>query len=236
MRRYKYLDTLTLGFVVVLLISNLVGPKICQIHLGHFATLNVSGAQLLFPITYIFGDVCTEIYGYAASRRAIWLGFFATLLLDGMGELVVSMPSAPSWQNQHAFEVVFGLVPRFAVASLAAYWMGEFTNSYTLAKLKILTKGRWLWTRTIGSTITGQFVDTIIVILIAFWGSPSSLIRSIIISSYLTKVAYEVIATPLTYAVVGLLKKQEGADAFDINSNFNPFAITSAAVEVQTAD
>jgi uncharacterized integral membrane protein (TIGR00697 family) len=183
MRRYKYLDTLTLGFVVVLLISNLVGPKICQIHLGHFATLNVSGAQLLFPITYIFG--------YAASRRAIWLGFFATLLLDGMGELVVSMPSAPSWQNQHAFEVVFGLVPRFAVASLAAYWMGEFTNSYTLAKLKILTKGRWLWTRTIGSTITGQFVDTIIVILIAFWGSPSSLIRSIIISSYLTKVAYE---------------------------------------------
>jgi uncharacterized integral membrane protein (TIGR00697 family) len=234
MRRYKYLDTLTLGFVVVLLISNLVGPKIYQIHLGHFA--NVSGAQLLFPITYIFGDVCTEIYGYAASRRAIWLGFFATLLLDGMGELVVSMPSAPSWQNQHAFEVVFGLVPRFAVASLAAYWMGEFTNSYTLAKLKILTKGRWLWTRTIGSTITGQFVDTIIVILIAFWGSPSSLIRSIIISSYLTKVAYEVIATPLTYAVVGFLKKKEGADAFDTHSNFNPFAITNTSVEAPNAD
>ena len=230
MRRYKYLDTLTLGFVVVLLISNLVGPKICQIHLGHFATLNVSGAQLLFPITYIFGDVCTEIYGYAASRRAIWLGFFATLLLDGMGELVVAMPSAPSWQNQHAFEVVFGLVPRFAVASLIAYCVGEFTNSYTLAKLKIVTKGRWLWTRTIGSTITGQAVDTMIVILIAFWGSPPALIRSIIISSYLTKVAYEVLATPLTYAVVAFLKNKEGTEAFDDKVNFNPFAFTATTI------
>jgi len=233
MRRYKYLDTLTLGFVVVLLISNLVGPKICQIHLGPL-TLNVSGAQLLFPITYIFGDICTEIYGYAASRRAIWLGFFATLLLDGMGELVVAMPSAPTWQNQHAFEVVFGLVPRFAVASLAAYWLGEFTNSYTLAKLKLLTKGRWLWTRTIGSTVTGQFVDTIIVILIAFWGSPSTLIRSIIVSSYLTKVAYEVIATPLTYAIVNFLKSKEGADAFDTHSNFNPFALNAQPIVVES--
>lgn len=232
MRRYKYLDTLTLGFVVVLLISNLVGPKICQIHLGHFATLNVSGAQLLFPITYIFGDICTEIYGYAASRRAIWLGFFATLLLDGMGELVVAMPSAPAWKNQQAFEIVFGLVPRFAVASLIAYWVGEFTNSYTLAKLKILTRGRWLWTRTIGSTVTGQAVDTMIVILIAFWGSQPALIRSIIISSYLTKVAYEVLATPLTYAVVSFLKKKEGADAFDDKSNFNPFAMSATAVDI----
>jgi len=233
MRRFKYLDTLTLGFVVVLLISNLVGPKICQIHLGHFLTLNVSGAQLLFPITYIFGDICTEIYGYAASRRAIWLGFFATLLLDGMGELVVAMPSAPAWQNQHAFETVFGLVPRFAVASLVAYWLGEFTNSYTLAKLKILTKGRWLWTRTVGSTVTGQAVDTMIVILIAFWGSPSALIRSIILSSYLTKVIYEVLATPLTYAVVNFLKKKEGADAFDEKANFNPFAFTSQSIDVE---
>ncbi len=232
MRRYKYLDTLTLGFVVVLLISNLVGPKICQIHLGHFATLNVSGAQLLFPITYIFGDICTEIYGYAASRRAIWLGFFATLLLDGMGELVVAMPSAPAWKNQQAFEIVFGLVPRFAVASLIAYWVGEFTNSYTLAKLKILTRGRWLWTRTIGSTVTGQAVDTMIVILIAFWGSQPALIRSIIISSYLTKVAYEVLATPLTYAVVSFLKKKEGADAFDDKANFNPFAMSATAVDI----
>lgn len=232
MRRYKYLDTLTLGFVVVLLISNLVGPKICQIRLGHFATLNVSGAQLLFPITYIFGDVCTEIYGYAASRRAIWMGFFATLLLDGMGELVVAMPSSPAWQNQHAFEVVFGLVPRFAVASLVAYCVGEFTNSYTLAKLKIRTKGRWLWTRTIGSTITGQAVDTVIVILIAFWGSPSALIRSIIISSYLTKVAYEVLATPLTYGVVAFLKKKEGTEAFDDKANFNPFTLSATLVDV----
>jgi uncharacterized PurR-regulated membrane protein YhhQ (DUF165 family) len=136
-------------------------------------------------------------------------------------------------QHHRGKTSIFGLVPRFAVASLIAYWMGEFTNSYTLAKLKILTKGRWLWTRTVGSTVTGQAVDTIIVILIAFWGSPSALIRSIIISSYLTKVAYEVLATPLTYAVVNFLKKKEGADAFDTHSNFNPFAINAAPVFVE---
>ena len=229
MRRFKYLDTLTLAFVVVLLISNLVGPKICQI-----GPLQVSGAQLLFPVTYIFGDVCTEVYGYSASRRAIWLGFFAMALLSIMGAIAVALPAAPAYKDQQAFETVFRLVPRFAIASLVAYWAGEFTNSYTLAKMKVLTGGRWLWSRTVGSTLTGQAVDTALVILIAFWGTPARTIVSIIVSSYLTKVAYEVLATPLTYAVVNFLKKQEGADAFDEHSNFNPFAVNASAVVIET--
>jgi len=165
MRRFRYLDLLTIGFVVVLLVSNLVGQKICRI-----GPLRLSGAQLLFPIAYICGDVFTEVYGYAASRRAIWIGFFAMGLLAVMGEVAVALPPAPDWPNQQAFATVFGLVPRFAVASLVAYWAGEFTNSFTLAKMKLLTEGRWLWTRTIGSTVTGQAVDTALVIVIAFAG------------------------------------------------------------------
>jgi uncharacterized integral membrane protein (TIGR00697 family) len=200
MRRFRFLDTLTIAFVVVLLVSNLVGPKICQI-----GPLSVSGAQLLFPITYICGDVFTEVYGYSASRRAIWLGFFAMALLSIMGQIAVALPPAPGWTNQQAFATVFGLVPRFAIASLVAYWAGEFTNSYTLAKLKLLTGGRWLWTRTIGSTVTGQAVDTALVILIAFWGTSWKTIGVVIVSSYLTKVIYEVLATPLTYLVVNWL-------------------------------
>ncbi len=229
MRKFKYLDTLTLAFVVVLLISNLVGPKICQI-----GPLQVSGAQLLFPVTYIFGDVCTEVYGYSASRRAIWLGFFAMALLSIMGAIAVALPAAPAYKDQQAFATVFRLVPRFAIASLVAYWAGEFTNSYTLAKMKILTRGRWLWSRTVGSTLTGQAVDTALVIMIAFWGTPARTIVSIIVSSYLTKVAYEVLATPLTYAVVNFLKKREGADAFDEHSNFNPFALSASPIVTET--
>jgi len=219
--RFRYLEILTIGFVVVLVVSNLIGPKICQI-----GPLLVSGAQLLFPITYICGDVFTEVYGYAASRRAIWLGFFAMGLLAVMGQIAVALPPAPGWHDQQVFQTVFGLVPRFAIASLVAYWVGEFTNSYTLAKLKLWTGGRFLWTRTIGSTITGQLVDTVVVILIAFWGVQSaSQIAVLIASSYAFKVVYETLATPLTYLIVGWLKQAEGIDAFDRGTNFNPFAL-----------
>ncbi len=221
-RRFRYLDTLTIGFIVVLLISNLVGPKICQL-----GPLKVSGAQLLFPITYIAGDIFTEVYGYGASRRAVWLGFFAMALLSLMGALAVALPASPDWHDQQAFATVFGLVPRFAIASLVAYWAGEFTNSYTLAKLKLVTNGRWLWTRTIGSTVTGQAVDTAVVILIAFWGFPTHTILTIIASSYLTKVVYETLATPLTYAVVGWLKRVEQVDTFDRDTDFNPFHLNA---------
>lgn len=219
--RFRYLDLLTLGFVIVLMISNLVGPKICQI-----GWLRPSAAEFLFPLTYICGDVFTEVYGYGASRRAIWLGFFAMALLAAMGQMAVALPPAPEWHGQDAYATVFGLVPRFAMASLVAYWAGEFTNSYTLAKLKLLTGGRWLWTRTVGSTVTGQAVDTAVVILVAFAGTqPAPMILRMVLSSYLIKVAVEVVATPLTYFVVRRLKHAEGADAFDRRTNFNPFSL-----------
>jgi queuosine precursor transporter len=221
MVRYKYLDTLVLVFVVVLLVSNLVAQKVCRL-----GPLTISGAELLFPVTYIFGDVFTEVYGYRASRRAIWIGFFASVLLIAAGAMAVALPADPGWHNQRSFEIVFGLVPRFVAASLIAYWAGEFANAFTLARLKVLTRGRWLWTRTIGSTIVGQGFDTFLVMLIAFGGQVSqpTLIR-LMLSSYLIKVTYEVLATPLTYAGVGWLKRREGVDAFDADTNFNPFAL-----------
>ena len=220
MQRFRYLDLLTVGFVAVLLISNLVGPKICQL-----GPLRPSAAEFLFPLTYICGDVFTEVYGYGASRRAIWLGFFAMALLAAMGQFAVALPPAPEWRGQDAFATVFGFVPRFGAASLVAYWAGEFTNSYTLAKLKLVTRGRWLWTRTVGSTVTGQAVDTAVIILVAFAGTqrPGMLLR-MVISAYLIKVSVEVVATPVTYLVVGWLKRAESMDAFDDRTNFNPFA------------
>jgi uncharacterized integral membrane protein (TIGR00697 family) len=226
---FRFYDLLVHVFVVILLISNLVGQKICAIPLfnfhGHPVTANVSGAQLLFPITYIFGDIFTEVYGYGASRRAIWLGFFACTILSLMGLFVVWIPAAPGWPNQAAFEAVFYTVPRFIVASLVAFWLGEFTNSYTLAKMKLWTDGKWLWTRTVGSTITGQFVDTTVLILFAFGGRTSwSTMLNLFLSGYFAKVLYEALATPLTYLIVNKLKRAEGVDVYDRDTNYNPFA------------
>ncbi len=218
-RSFKYLDTLIHVFVVVLIVSNLVGPKIIAI--GPF---RISGAQLLFPITYIFGDIFTEVYGYSASRRAIWTGFFASALLSVMGLITVALPAAPDWPHQEAFRTVFNFVPRMVIASLIAYWAGEFSNAYVLAKLKLWTKGRYLWVRTIGSTVVGQFVDTVVVMLIAFGGSLSpQLIATLILSGYLGKVLYEAAATPLTYLVVNTLKRKEGVDVYDASTDFSPF-------------
>jgi uncharacterized integral membrane protein (TIGR00697 family) len=218
--RFKYLDALTTAFVVILLVSNLVAQKVCMI--GPFA---ISGAVLLFPITYIFGDVFTEVYGFAASRRAIWLGFFGTALLYAMGAIIIALPAAPDWKNQQAFATVFGVIPRILAASLIAFWAGEFANSYTMARLKLLTNGRKLWTRTIGSTIVGQAVDTTLVITLTFAGTVGAhtLLR-IIGTGYLLKVAYEVLATPITYLVINWLKRTEQSDAFDRHESFNPFS------------
>jgi uncharacterized integral membrane protein (TIGR00697 family) len=217
---YKYLDALITAFVVILLVSNLVAQKICQI--GPFA---VSGAMLLFPITYIFGDIFTEVYGFAASRRAIWLGFFGTALLYLIGTSVIALPAAPGWPNQQAFNAVFGFIPRILAASLIAFWAGEFANSYTMARLKLFTNGRKLWTRTIGSTIVGQAVDTVLVTTLTFAGVvPAGTILRTIISAYTLKVAYEILATPLTYLAINWLKSTEQADAFDRHENFNPFS------------
>lgn len=220
--RYKYLDALTTAFVVILLVSNLVAQKVCLI--GGFA---VSGAILLFPITYIFGDVFTEVYGFAASRRAIWLGFFGTGLLYLMGAITIALPPAPGWHNQQAFATVFGFIPRILAASLIAFWAGEFANSYTMAKLKLLTDGRMLWTRTIGSTVVGQAVDTTVVILLTFGGTvPLAVLGNMIATGYLLKVGYEIVATPITYLVIDWLKQAEGADVFDRHERFNPFSIS----------
>jgi queuosine precursor transporter len=225
--RYRYYDILVHIFVVVLLVSNLVGQKITAI--GPF---RISGAQLFFPITYIFGDVFTEVYGYAASRRAIWIGFAASALLAIMGLICVWLPPAPGWPNQRAFAIVFGFVPRLIFASLVAFWCGEFANSFVMAKMKLLTSGRYLWTRTIGSTVVGQAVDTAVVMVIAFGGSLSmELIANLIVSGYLGKVLYEAAATPMTYAVVNFLKRAEHADAFDESTNFSPFALSEATAD-----
>lgn len=222
LRTFQYFDVLLSIFIVVLLISNLVGQKI--VALGPF---RISGAQLLFPITYIFGDIFTEVYGYRASRRAIWLGFFASALMAVMGLITVALPPAPDWPNQKAFATVFEFIPRLVVASLIAYWAGEFANSYTLAKMKLVTRGKYLWTRTVGSTVVGQAVDTMLMMTIGFGGTePWPTILILVFSGYLGKVAYEVLMTPLTYLVVGFLKHREGVDTFDYHTKFSPFHIS----------
>jgi uncharacterized integral membrane protein (TIGR00697 family) len=225
MRRFRYLDALTTAFVVILLVANLVAQKIFRIGpFGFIPAFSTSGAMVLFPITYIFGDVFTEIYGYAASRRAIWLGFFGTALLYAVSALVIALPPDPEFKNQQAFVTIFGILPRILVASLVAFWAGEFANSYTMAKLKLITKGRWLWTRTVGSTVVGQFVDTTLVITITFGGTFSThKMIEIILTGYILKVAYEVAATPVTYLVINFLKRAENVNTFDTHTNFNPF-------------
>ena len=166
-RQYKYLDLLINIFVVVLIVSNLVAQKFTE-----FGPFKISAAQLLFPITYIFGDVFTEVYGYAASRRAIWSGFMGAAVMTGMGLFAIWLPAAPEFKTQPAFEAIFGAVPRIVAGSLLAYWAGEFANSYVLARMKILTQGRMLWTRTIGSTIIGEGADSLIFYPLAFLGLP----------------------------------------------------------------
>ena len=229
---FRYYDLLVHVFVVILLISNLVGQKICVIPFLHVfgEPARVSGAQLLFPLSYIFGDIFTEVYGYGASRRAIWLGLFANILMTAVAAFVVWFPAAAEWPNQPAFEAVFYTVPQVVLASLLGFCAGEFTNSFVLAKMKLWTDGRWLWMRTIGSTVAGQLVDTVLFIGIAFAGrAPWSTISSLIVWGYVTKVLYEVVLTPLTYAAVNALKRAEQIDVYDRGTNFNPFARTASA-------
>jgi uncharacterized integral membrane protein (TIGR00697 family) len=223
-RQFRYLDVLITAFVVILLVSNLVAQKIIRI-----GPVSFSGALLLFPVTYIFGDIFTEVYGYAASRRAIWLGFCGTALMWSVGALVIALPADPDFHDQKAFITVFSILPRLLFASLIAFWAGEFANSYTMARLKLLTRGRWLWTRTVSSTIIGQAVDTVIVVVLTFAGNyPASELLRIILTSYCLKVDYEILATPLTYLVVNFLKRAENSDPYDAHTNFNPFTFFGA--------
>jgi len=237
---FRHFELLVNVFVVVLLISNLVAQKIVPIGPFHFFgrefTFHVSGAQALFPITYIFGDVFTEVYGYKGSRRAIWIGFFTSVLMALMSTFVVLLPSDASWPNQKAFEAVFYQLPRAIVASLIAYWCGEFTNSYTMAKMKLWTNGKMLWSRTIGSTVAGQLVDTVVVIVILFAGKMTlGELGNLMVSAYFFKVIYEAAMTPFTYLVVNGLKRAEGIDVFDRGTDFNPFAKEEEKSAAETA-
>ena len=220
-RQFRYLDVLITAFVVILLVSNLVAQKIIRI-----GPLSISGGLILFPITYIFGDIFTEVYGYAASRRAIWLGFCGTALMYAVGALVIALPADPDFHDQKAFITVFGILPRLLIASLIAFWMGEFANSYTMARMKILTRGRWLWTRTIGSTACGELVDSTLFCTLAFAGvwSVHDLII-VTVTQYVMKTSWEVISTPLTYKIVGFLKRTEQEDYYDLDTNFTPFSL-----------
>jgi queuosine precursor transporter len=219
LRDFRHYDICVHIFVVILLISNLIAAKIILV--GPF---KISGALLLFPLTYIFGDIFTEVYGYSGSRRAIWIGFFASSLLALLAKIIVVLPAAPEFLHQEAYAIVFDAVPRAILGSLAAFWAGEFANSYVMAKMKVFTQGRHLWARTVGSTVVGQAVDTAIVITIIFAGNASwGTIANLIASGYIAKVAYEALMTPFTYLVVNWLKKMEGVDVFDVKTDFNPF-------------
>lgn len=219
-KNYKYLSIISVFFVSVLLISNVASSKIVDLRWFTF-----DGGTLLFPLSYIFGDILTEVYGYKKSRGVIWLGFFMALLMSVVFIVVGKLPSASGWNNQAAYDAILGLTPRIVCASLIAYFFGEFSNSFVLAKMKILTRGKWLWTRTIGSTLVGELVDSVLFILIAFSGIlPNSLLLTLIISNYVFKTAVEILFTPITYKVVKFLKKREGEDYYDTDTNFNPFA------------
>jgi uncharacterized integral membrane protein (TIGR00697 family) len=219
-RQYHYLDLIMAVFVTVLIVSNIASTKVMV--LGPFT---FDGGTILFPLAYIFGDVLTEVYGYRASRRVIWTGFACLALMAITLSIVDLLPAASDWTLQEAYHAILGQTPRIVLGSLAAYWAGEFVNSYVLAKLKVYTAGRWLWARTIGSTIFGEGVDTIVFLLVAFLGVWSNeLLWAVFVSNYVFKVGVEALMTPVTYLVVNRLKRIENEDYYDRETDFNPFA------------
>ncbi|MBI4427061.1 MAG: queuosine precursor transporter [Candidatus Magasanikbacteria bacterium] len=221
MKPYKHLDLITTAFAVVLILSNIASTKILS--LGWFS---FDGGTILFPLAYIFGDILTEVYGYARARRVIWIGFAMNLLMVITFWVVQKLPPTLDWGNQAAFESILGVVPRIVLGSLCAYLIGEFLNSYVLAKIKIKTQGKFLWLRAIGSTVVGQFFDTTVFLLIAFAGVlPWNLIWIIWVSNYIFKILVEIILLPVTYRVVGWLKKKEEVDYYDRDTDFNPLKL-----------
>ncbi len=224
-RHFRYFDYVMAAFVAILLLSNLIGAA----KLSTVAGFTFGAGILFFPVSYVIGDVLTEVYGYANARRCIWAGFAAMLFMAFMSYVVVSMPPAATWDGQAAYESVFGLVPRIVAASMLAFWAGEFVNSFVLAKMKIWTEGKYLWTRTIGSTVFGQAVDSAIFYPVAFlgvWETRDVLL--VMVTNWAMKVAWEAILTPVTYLVVGWLKGREGVDVYDDGTDFSPFAKTDS--------
>lgn len=219
-RTYRYYDFIMVAFVTILLTSNLIGAaKVCEWHGFTF------GAGIFFfPLSYVFGDVMTEVYGYARARKIVWAGFAAMIYATLMAEMIIKMPPSPIWPNQQALETMFGSTWRIVIASLLAYFCGEFMNSYVLAKMKLWTAGKYLWMRTIGSTVVGECIDSLIFYPVAFLGVwETSLVVKVMISNYCLKVLWEVLVTPFTYKLVAFLKRAEGEDYFDRDTNFSPF-------------
>ena len=227
-RRVRYFDVVMAAFVTILLLSNVLGAgKVATITLPVVGEWPFGAGILFFPLSYVIGDMLTEVYGFARARRCIWVGTAALLFLAFMAMVVVALPPAATWGGQAAYEQVFGQVPRIVFASILAFWAGEFVNSVVLAKMKVWTRGRYLWTRTIGSTIAGQGVDSLIFYPLAFWGAAgwtTDLVLTVMLTQWALKVAWEALLTPVTYAVVGALKRREGVDVFDEVSDFTPFA------------
>ena len=226
--QFRYYDLVMAAFVTILLLSNLIGAsKPSYVTLPLIGEWSFGAGVLFFPVSYIIGDVLTEVYGYARARRVIWTGFAALLFMAFMAWVVVQLPPAAGWPGQAAYEFVFGNSWRIVLASMIAFWAGEFANSYVLAKMKIWTRGRHLWMRTIGSTVVGQGLDSLIFYPLAFWGLagwPVELLWQVVLSQWAIKTAWEALLTPVTYAVVGSLKKAEGVEVFDTNTDFSPFS------------
>jgi queuosine precursor transporter len=221
-KTFRYYDLIMAAFVTVLLCTNFISaPK--RVTVGHFT---FGAGVLFFPISYLFGDILTEVYGYARSRKVVWAGFAALAFASLVSWIVLALPPDPTWRHQAAWETVFANAPRIVLASMIGFFAGEFVNSYTLAKMKIVTRGRFLWTRTIGSTITGEAADSLLFYPIAFLGvwRTESLLQ-VLIANYLLKVAWEVAATPLTYRVVAFLKRAEHEDYYDYDTDFTPFSL-----------
>ena len=225
--RLRYFDFVMAAFVAVLLLSNVLGAgKRAEIELPLIGLWPFGAGILFFPLSYVIGDILTEVYGYARARRCIWAGFVATLFMALMAHVVVALPPAADWPGQEAYEAVFGQVPRIVLASVIAFWAGEFANSYVLARMKIWTRGRHLWTRTIGSTFVGQGIDSLIFYPLAFYGAPGWPVEAMLMvmaSQFALKVGWEALLTPVTYAVVGFLKRREGIDVYDEGTDFTPF-------------
>tara|TARA_A100001391_G_scaffold168882_1_gene129522 strand:- start:18954 stop:19691 length:738 start_codon:yes stop_codon:yes gene_type:complete len=224
---FRYYPYVMAAFVAILLLSNIIGAsKPSYLPLPGGGQWAFGAGVLFFPISYIIGDVLTEVYGYALARRVIWTGFAALAFMAVMAAVVVALPPAQGWPGQEAYEFVFGNSWRIVLASMAAFWAGEFANAFVLAKMKLLTKGRMLWTRTIGSTIVGQGLDSLIFYPLAFYGLagwPVEQLWQVILSQWAIKTAWEALLTPLTYWVVNFLKRREGVDVFDEQTDFSPF-------------
>jgi hypothetical protein len=226
-RQFRYFDFVMVAFVTILLLSNVIGAgKRAVIDLPVLGLWPFGAGILFFPVSYVLGDVLTEVYGYARARRCIWAGFVALLFMVAMSAIVVALPPDAGWTGQAAYETIFGQVPRIVFASICAFWAGEFVNSYVLARMKLWTAGKHLWARTIGSTLIGQGVDSLIFYPLAFLyaaGWTTEQVMQVLVTQWVLKVAWEVILTPLTYAVVGLLKRREGVDIYDRGTDFSPF-------------